>query len=93
MGVPKFYRWVSERYPCLSEIVRENQVGKIYILQLDDFNVNFRSHFPDTRVRQPVSGHERHNPLLFTPERRRPPLSHIGGEDFRGHFQLHRRKL
>lgn len=27
MGVPKFYRWISERYPCLSEIVKEHQVG------------------------------------------------------------------
>jgi hypothetical protein len=26
MGVPKFFRWVSERYPCLSEVVREYQV-------------------------------------------------------------------
>lgn len=26
MGVPKFFRFISERYPCLSELVRENQV-------------------------------------------------------------------
>jgi len=28
MGVPKFYRWISERYPCLSETVKELQVSK-----------------------------------------------------------------
>lgn len=26
MGVPKFFRYMSERYPCLSELVREYQV-------------------------------------------------------------------
>lgn len=26
MGVPKFFRYISERYPCLSELVRTSQV-------------------------------------------------------------------
>ena len=26
MGVPKFYRWISERYPCLSQVVKDHQV-------------------------------------------------------------------
>jgi len=26
MGVPKFFRYISERYPCLSEVVKEHQV-------------------------------------------------------------------
>lgn len=26
MGVPKFYRWMSERYPCLSQVVKDYQV-------------------------------------------------------------------
>ena len=26
MGVPKFYRWVSERYPNISRVINDNQV-------------------------------------------------------------------
>jgi 5'-3' exoribonuclease 1 len=29
MGVPKFFRWISERYPCLSEVVKEYQVPSL----------------------------------------------------------------
>ncbi|XP_076050626.1 5'-3' exoribonuclease 1-like isoform X2 [Oratosquilla oratoria] len=35
MGVPKFYRWTSERYPCLSEIVKEYQIPEFDNLYLD----------------------------------------------------------
>ncbi|XP_056148713.1 5'-3' exoribonuclease 1 [Lampris incognitus] len=35
MGVPKFYRWISERYPCLSEIVNERQIPEFDNLYLD----------------------------------------------------------
>ncbi|XP_062594329.1 5'-3' exoribonuclease 1-like [Saccostrea cucullata] len=35
MGVPKFYRWVSERYPCLSETVKEFQIPEFDNLYLD----------------------------------------------------------
>jgi 5'-3' exoribonuclease 1 len=35
MGVPKFYRWISERYPCLSQIVREHQIPDFDNLYLD----------------------------------------------------------
>lgn len=27
MGVPKFYRWISERYPCLSSLIKEDEVS------------------------------------------------------------------
>lgn len=27
MGVPKFFRYISERYPCLSELAREHSVS------------------------------------------------------------------
>ena len=30
MGVPKFYRWISERYPCLSQVVKDYQVSPTY---------------------------------------------------------------
>nr|CAD7567932.1 unnamed protein product [Timema californicum] len=35
MGVPKFFRWISERYPCLSELVREYQIPEFDNLYLD----------------------------------------------------------
>ncbi|XP_032782787.2 5'-3' exoribonuclease 1 isoform X1 [Daphnia magna] len=35
MGVPKFYRWISERYPCLSETVKEYQIPEFDNLYLD----------------------------------------------------------
>jgi 5'-3' exonuclease len=30
MGVPKFYRWVSERYPNISRVINDNQVDILY---------------------------------------------------------------
>ncbi|XP_046595171.1 5'-3' exoribonuclease 1 isoform X1 [Neodiprion lecontei] len=35
MGVPKFFRYMSERYPCLSEVVREYQIPEYDNLYLD----------------------------------------------------------
>ncbi|XP_066597922.1 5'-3' exoribonuclease 1 isoform X2 [Prorops nasuta] len=35
MGVPKFYRFISERYPCLSEIVLEYQIPEFDNFYLD----------------------------------------------------------
>ncbi|XP_012251889.2 5'-3' exoribonuclease 1 isoform X2 [Athalia rosae] len=54
MGVPKFFRYMSERYPCLSEVVREYQIPEYDNLYLDmngiihicshpnDFDFHFR---------------------------------------------------
>uniref|UniRef100_A0A6I8NWP6 5'-3' exoribonuclease 1 n=1 Tax=Ornithorhynchus anatinus TaxID=9258 RepID=A0A6I8NWP6_ORNAN len=35
MGVPKFYRWISERYPCLSQVVKDHQIPEFDNLYLD----------------------------------------------------------
>ncbi|XP_047138728.1 5'-3' exoribonuclease 1 isoform X1 [Hydra vulgaris] len=35
MGVPKFYRWLSERYPCLSQTIREHKIPEFDNLYID----------------------------------------------------------
>lgn len=41
MGVPKFFRYISERYPCLSEVVREYQVFFLPFLIIFKISVLF----------------------------------------------------
>ncbi|XP_021342502.1 5'-3' exoribonuclease 1-like [Mizuhopecten yessoensis] len=47
MGVPKFYRWISERYPCLSEVVKEFQIPEFDNLYLDMNGVVHTCSHPD----------------------------------------------
>eukprot|EP00056_Hartaetosiga_gracilis_P020841 m.21565 g.21565 ORF g.21565 m.21565 type:complete len:1259 (+) comp8733_c0_seq2:76-3852(+) len=35
MGIPKYYRWVSQRYPCLSQVVCVDEVPQFDCLYLD----------------------------------------------------------
>ena len=46
MGIPKFYRWISERYPCLSQVIAQQQVKVpeyefkpfLFVAQIPDFD-------------------------------------------------------
>eukprot|EP00041_Stephanoeca_diplocostata_P003335 m.33619 g.33619 ORF g.33619 m.33619 type:complete len:1400 (-) comp14246_c0_seq1:761-4960(-) len=35
MGIPKFYRWTSERYPCLSKTIQNDEIPEFDNLYLD----------------------------------------------------------
>ncbi|KAF3158412.1 hypothetical protein TWF788_004744 [Orbilia oligospora] len=35
MGVPKFFRWMSERYPAISQLIAENRIPEFDALYLD----------------------------------------------------------
>ncbi|XP_071053139.1 5'-3' exoribonuclease 1 isoform X2 [Onthophagus taurus] len=47
MGVPKFFRYITERYPCLSEIVKEYQIPAFDNLYLDMNGIIHNCSHPD----------------------------------------------
>ncbi|KAL3283160.1 hypothetical protein HHI36_006312 [Cryptolaemus montrouzieri] len=47
MGVPKFFRYMSERYPCLSEFVKEYQIPEFDNLYLDMNGIIHNCSHPD----------------------------------------------
>lgn len=47
MGVPKFFRYISERYPCLSELARENCIPGFDNLYLDMNGIIHNCSHPD----------------------------------------------
>ncbi|KAL9874160.1 5'-3' exoribonuclease 1-like isoform 2-T3 [Glossina fuscipes fuscipes] len=47
MGVPKFFRYVSERYPCLSELAREQRIPQFDNLYLDMNGIIHNCSHPD----------------------------------------------
>ncbi|EDV24169.1 uncharacterized protein TRIADDRAFT_26537 [Trichoplax adhaerens] len=47
MGVPKFFRWISERYPCLSQIIKEHQIPEFDNLYLDMNGIIHNCSHPD----------------------------------------------
>lgn len=36
MGVPKFFRWMSERYPGISQLIAENRIPEFDCLYVSD---------------------------------------------------------
>uniref|UniRef100_A0A6B2E5W8 5'-3' exoribonuclease 1 n=1 Tax=Phlebotomus kandelakii TaxID=1109342 RepID=A0A6B2E5W8_9DIPT len=56
MGVPKFFRYISERYPSLNELVRENQIPEFDNLYLDmNGIIHTCSHPDDSNVHYRIS--------------------------------------
>ncbi|CAH1131010.1 unnamed protein product [Ceutorhynchus assimilis] len=47
MGVPKFFRYMSERYPCLSELIREYQIPEFDNMYLDMNGIIHMCSHPD----------------------------------------------
>ena len=36
MGVPKFFRWMSERYPAISQLIAENRIPEFDCLYVSN---------------------------------------------------------
>ncbi|XP_030763279.1 LOW QUALITY PROTEIN: 5'-3' exoribonuclease 1-like [Sitophilus oryzae] len=47
MGVPKFFRYISERYPCLSEVVKDYQIPEFDNMYLDMNGIIHMCSHPD----------------------------------------------
>jgi hypothetical protein len=43
MGVPKFFRWLSERYPAISQLIAENRIPEFDCLYVRE-PPGFRRH-------------------------------------------------
>jgi len=49
MGVPKFFRWMSERYPGISQLIAENRIPEFDCLYVSTFEL------PRMRIANSVS--------------------------------------
>ncbi|XP_022836808.1 5'-3' exoribonuclease 1-like [Spodoptera litura] len=47
MGVPKFFRYTSERYPCLNELVKQYQIPDFDNMYLDMNGIIHNCSHPD----------------------------------------------
>ena len=44
MGVPKFFRWMSERYPGISQLIAENRIPEFDCLYVCSLCINTPRH-------------------------------------------------
>jgi 5'-3' exonuclease len=60
MGVPKFFRWMSERYPGISQLIAENRIPEFDCLYVR-LSINCS---PDVTLTHYAARHERYHPQL-----------------------------
>ena len=48
MGVPKFFRWMSERYPGISQLIAENRIPEFDCLYVCTSDTSPCGHDSDT---------------------------------------------
>lgn len=95
MGVPKFFRYISERYPCLSELVKETQViaWSQRETRATQRNTNIKMAFifskTDSGVWQSVSWHEWNYTQLLASGWLQRPISHHRRANFSRYFPLY----
>lgn len=86
MGVPKFYRYLSERYPAISQLIADNRIPEFDCLYVGAFPIRMED---DCANRSGVAGHEWNHSQLY-PQRWR--LGHLPPErrqDVHSHIQLY----
>lgn len=49
MGVPKFFRWMSERYPGISQLIAENRIPEFDCLYVCRLTLTHRVRLADSK--------------------------------------------
>lgn len=62
MGVPKFFRWMSERYPAISQLIAENRIPEFDCLYVSPPN---RPLSAAALTAACTARHERYYPQLY----------------------------
>lgn len=65
MGVPKFFRWISERYPTISQLIAENRIPEFDNLYVRTPAISPHSPLEPANMALGTARHERHYPQLY----------------------------